>query len=117
MSVLDQRFSRFNRLTKPSDFTAVFNSSKRLADGNFIILYRPNGLGVARLGFAISRKNVHLASTRNRLKRIIREDFRRRKDDLKGLDIVIVAKRGVNTVNHSIIARSLSIQWKKLKSA
>ena len=117
MSVLDQRFSSNNRLTKPSDFTEVFKSSKRLTDGNFIILFRPNGLDVARLGIAISRKNVRLASTRNSLKRIIREGFRRRKEDLKGLDIVIVAKRGVNSANHSIIARSLSVQWKKLKSA
>ena len=117
MSILDQRFSRNNRLTKPSDFTEVFKSSKRLADGNFIILFRPNGLDAARLGIAISRKNVHLASTRNGLKRIIREGFRRRKEDLKGLDIVVVAKRGVSTANHSIIARSLSVQWKKLKSA
>ena len=117
MSVLDQSFSSTNRLTKPSDFTEVFKSSKRLTDGNFVILFRPNGLAVARLGIAISRKSVRLASTRNRLKRIIREGFRRHKDDLKGLDIVVVAKRSINTANHSIIASSLSAQWKKLKSA
>jgi len=117
VSVLDQRFPRANRLTKPSDFTEVFKSPKRLDDGNFIILFKPNGLGRARLGLAISRKNIRLASARNRIKRIIRESFRRSKDELKGFDIVVVAKRNINNQNHSIIARSIAGQWKKVISA
>ena len=117
VSVPDQRFSRYNRLTNPSDFRKVFASSKRVAGSDFIILSRQNGLDTARLGIVISRKSVRFASTRNKLKRLIREKFRRHKAELKGLDLVVIAKKSIKTGNHSIIVKSLSESLEKIKRA
>jgi len=112
-----QRFSRKHRLTKPTEFREVFKSTKRSADANFIILCNRNGLDIARLGTAISKKNVRLATGRSKLKRLIRESFRRQKDFLKGLDLVVITKKNINIKNNSIIAASLLKQWQKIKSA
>lgn len=48
---------------------------------------------VNRLGLTVSKK-VGGAVERNTIKRRLREVFRRRKTELPGIDLVIIAKRG-----------------------
>ena len=113
----DQRFSKLNKLVKPTDFRKVFKSTKKLADPGFVILFSQNDLEVARLGTVISKKNIRLATTRNRLKRLVRESFRRSKNCMKGLDIVVIVKKNINIKNNSMIAASLAKQWQKISRA
>ncbi len=56
---------------------------------------RCNELGHARLGLAISRKVAPRAYQRNRIKRLVREGFRRRVLDLPAVDFVFMARSGV----------------------
>lgn len=56
---------------------------------------RPNALGYPRLGLAISRKCSPRAVERNRIKRVIREAFRLRRQSLGGVDIVFLGQAGV----------------------
>ena len=46
----------------------------------------------ARLGLAISKKNIPSAAERNYLKRIIRERFRQSQESIVGKDIVVLAR-------------------------
>lgn len=48
--------------------------------------------GPIRLGITVTRK-VGNAVRRNRIKRLVREWFRQRRESVKGLDLVIIAKR------------------------
>jgi ribonuclease P protein component len=52
----------------------------------------PNALGHARLGLAVPRRVIPLASGRNRLKRLMRELFRLMQDGLPSLDMVARVK-------------------------
>lgn len=55
---------------------------------SFVLLGRPNALGVSRLGLTVSRK-CGGAVTRNRIKRMLREVFRRHRATLTpDLDLV-----------------------------
>lgn len=54
----------------------------------------PNGRGHARLGMVVSRKVSKKAVQRNRIKRAIRESFRRHRHQLGATDYVVVAKSG-----------------------
>lgn len=77
-------------------------------------MVRPNGLGYPRLGMAISKKTVKHAVYRNRLKRIVREGFRRNSPRLKNLDIVVLARKGVEQKLYSDDQDLLTRIWADL---
>lgn len=52
----------------------------------------PNSQGHPRLGLAVPRRVIRLASGRNRLKRLMREQFRLNQGGLPSLDIVARVK-------------------------
>lgn len=109
------RFRPANRLNKPADYQELFASGRRTGDRLFSIITRHNTLTNARLGLAISKKNVPLAVRRNRLKRIIRESFRRHQTELEGLDVMVMVKRQINNTNDDIIIGTLDKHWNNVK--
>jgi ribonuclease P protein component len=65
---------------------------------------------------AISRKRVGRAVARNRLKRLIRESFRQRREELGDLDLVVMAKpAAVQALNADLFA-SLEGHWRRIMS-
>jgi ribonuclease P protein component len=65
------------RLHQASDIASMFAQIKPQYLDNFQIYKRPNSLEQHRLGVIIPKKQVPLAVNRNRLKRQIRELFRK----------------------------------------
>jgi ribonuclease P protein component len=113
--VSDARFKPANRLLEPEDFERVFkNNPVRSADESLTLLSVPNSLGYPRLGLAISKKNIKSAAARNRVKRIIRDSFRRHKQELDGLDIVVMARVGADNKNNRELFTSLSNHWQRV---
>lgn len=72
-----------------------------------------NGMGHARLGIAIAKKIIPKATSRNRLKRIIRESFRLNQRTLPDLDIVIVITSRY-FYNNQVLLCDLDKQWSRL---
>jgi ribonuclease P protein component len=105
-------FDKTQRLLKKSDYDYVFNQATKLVTSHFIILYRENDVGHARLGLALSKRVIAKAHDRNRIKRLVRESFRTR--CLPAVDIVILAKNGIAKVQNSVIIAKLSQAWDKL---
>jgi ribonuclease P protein component len=111
----DYSFSRKDRLPDASAFSRVFNSAASRASHKFVLLLAtPNGLDHHRLGVIVSRKNVKLAVQRNRFKRITRECFRTRPGNAAGMDVVVLARKGVDTLDNETLSTILRQQWKKL---
>ncbi len=83
--------SRKERLSLDKDFEKVFKEGKKVWIGRFLLLiYRPNGLGFRRLGLAVSRK-IGTAVERNRVKRLLRELFRKNKGLFpEGADLILI---------------------------
>ena len=73
-----------------------------------------NDLPRNRLGLIVAKKNVRLAVQRNRFKRIAREMFRTCAQDDTGLDVVILARKGVDQLDNRTLRTILQQQWKKL---
>jgi ribonuclease P protein component len=109
-----ERFPEKYRLTKPSDFQEVFKTALRHADKKFLVLTRNNDMRFARLGLAISAKRITTAVQRNKVKRLIRESFRRNKNRLKGLDIVVVAQNNIDAENAASLRQTLAELWDRL---
>jgi ribonuclease P protein component len=59
---------------------------------HYILLAKISAHSVDRIGFIIAKKKVKLAVGRNRIKRCIRDIFRRQQAASAGLDIVFLAK-------------------------
>jgi ribonuclease P protein component len=78
-------------------------------------LARRNTLGHPRLGLVVSKKNVKLAVDRNRFKRLVRESVRLRQDQLPAVDIVVLARRGVQDMDNDVLYRQLHGMWKRLR--
>ena len=105
-------FAKKNRLLTKSDYDHVFNQAKKLVTSDFVVLYRENTAGHARLGLALSKRIIAKAHHRNRVKRLLRESFRTH--SLPAIDIVILARTGVANVQNSVIITRLSKAWDKL---
>ncbi|MFC1883549.1 ribonuclease P protein component [Thermodesulfobacteriota bacterium] len=87
------RLPKNERLLKRADFVNLNRSGKRHYTHHFIVIYKNNGLGFARLGVTVGKK-IGNAVKRNRIKRLIREYFRLNKSSFpKGFDFAIIARR------------------------
>jgi len=60
---------------------------------HFSVFVRPNALATARLGIIVSRKTARRAVDRNRIKRLVREAFRRDPERFGSSDLVVLARR------------------------
>lgn len=88
---MEQTFARRYRLTKTDEFSSVFGFRKAIR-GKLLMLHyqpRPDGLNDARLGVVVGKKLLKKAVDRNRIKRIVREQFRRERPSLPACDLII----------------------------
>jgi ribonuclease P protein component len=112
-------FPRTARLIKPTDFKSVFERNAASNDAFFRIIARPSAQQASRLGLAVSRKVDRRAVGRNRIKRIVRESFRRRRalDAAAGgpaLDIVVLARPAAAAADNQRLFSSLDHHWAAL---
>ena len=105
-------FDRSMRLHDSRDFERLFRQSKRSTDDLLTVLARENDLKVARLGLAISRKCGGKSVRRSRIKRLIRESFRLNSSQLRGLDLVVIGRAGLQPLESEALRRSLERHWR-----
>lgn len=92
--VEDQRLQAVERLRHPHEFQAVFQHGTKLVAPTFVLYLLPTSAPHPRLGLAVS-KRVGKAVARNRIKRHLRELFRRHKALFwPACDVVFVARHG-----------------------
>ncbi|MBU0719342.1 MAG: ribonuclease P protein component [Planctomycetes bacterium] len=88
----DQRFQRRDRLRLTSEFARVYAARRRAGNDILLVYVADNRLGWSRLGLSVS-KRVGNAVYRSRVRRLIREAFRKSRAELPvGIDIICVAK-------------------------
>ena len=102
------------RLRRPGDFAALRTSSGRAGGRCFHMRFRANELGHARLGLAISKRVSKRAVERNRIKRLLRESFRRVRHQLPAVDMMVMAREQAAGVPGTQLLAELDGLWKKL---
>lgn len=88
---MEHTFARRYRLTKTDEFSSVFGFRKAIRGKLLMLHYQPRGeeLSDARLGLVVGKKLLKRSVDRNRIKRIIREQFRLLRPDLPVCDLVV----------------------------
>lgn len=85
-------YSRRHRFTVQGSFGAVLRGSRKLRGRYATVHAAPGRAGISRLGLALTRKLVPRSVDRNRVKRLVREAFRRHVLKHAGLDCVVMLR-------------------------
>ncbi len=107
---------RSHRLKKNEHFQAVFQKGSSAANKQFVVYsLKQEGQASFRVGISVSKK-IGIAVMRNRVKRLIREAISRVEDVIQpGLDLVVIARPGVEEMTLDQIEKSLLHVMKRAK--
>ena len=100
------RFTKADRLRRRSEYLRVQAQGRRLNSRHFRVILAPLEAPAPRLGLVVTRR-FGKAVRRGRLKRLLREFFRRHKGRLPSRDLVIMAKKGAEVLNYDQVAEEL----------
>lgn len=76
-----------------------------------------NGAQGARLGIAVSKRNIPRAVDRNRLKRTVRESFRLHRSRLGPVDVVVLISAPALTTERATMRNGLQDIWDRIRRA
>lgn len=94
-------------MRSPRDHVRLRRVGRRRASAHFVAVLGPSWTGRTRLGLAVGRR-VGGAVERNRVKRHVREWFRRSRATLPAaVDVVIIARQGAAECRGAEIAQEL----------
>lgn len=95
------------RLLKRAEFLKLSRAGAKLQSANFVVIIGRNDGQLPRLGITVSGK-VGNSVIRNRIKRQVRECFRRRCAALQpGTDFLVIARKSAAGLAGSAITREL----------
>jgi ribonuclease P protein component len=101
-------FPKAARILKRSEFIRLSRSGTKFQNRHFIFLYSRSHQEYSRIGITVSRK-VGDAVLRNRIKRLVRENFRRMRPMIVGAwDINIIAKKNAANLSGDEVGSSLA---------
>lgn len=114
MSCQQASFPRTARLLRSSQYTAVFARGDKFVCDGFVVIAAANSEAHARLGLALAKRRIRRAVDRGRVKRAIRESFRRVRSDLPATDIVVLARNRTATMDNAELTAQLARIWRRL---
>lgn len=123
-------FHKSSRLRKPSQFNTVYRHNQTRVRGQYFIVLAFSHFQMvanaavgdkiasteshcARLGAVVSKKVAKSAVRRNRIKRLIREQFRQQKDT-RIFDFIVIAQPSANHADNAQLTKELNYLWQKL---
>ncbi|MGD9762176.1 MAG: ribonuclease P protein component [Candidatus Binatia bacterium] len=102
------RFPPRFRLRKRREFVALQRDGRRQTASHFVVITRALATPPSRLGITTSRK-VGSAPERNRFRRLVREFFRRHRDQLDPpREVLVIARPGAATLSYADVVQQLS---------
>lgn len=82
---------RINRILKRQEFSEIINNTPVIKSKHYVIHFRENAYGYARIGISVSKRNGH-AVVRNKIRRQVRAMIASSYDLNKPLDLIIIVR-------------------------
>ncbi len=103
-----ERFPKSARLRRRGEFLRVQDGGRKIHTDSFLVFVLPQDEpGPARMGVTATRK-LGGAIQRNRVKRLVREAFRRHRLLFpRGLDVVFIAKKSAVAADYDQVVREI----------
>ncbi len=92
--ISDERFRKKEHILKTKDFSKIYKKGTASKINGVIFYCLANNLEHNRLGFSIGSRNIKRATSRNRMRRLFREAYRKNKRNFqRGFDVVRVVRK------------------------
>jgi ribonuclease P protein component len=111
------RFQPAQRLRRPAEFQQVYAQGRKFGNEYFSAAVHANQIAHPRLGLSIAARTVGNAVQRNRVKRVVRDSFRRQQGKLPAADIVIGARMAARTAAKAQLHIGLQQLWDRIITA
>lgn len=112
-----ETFPRRDRVLHRRDFLRAQSEGRRVHTPHFVLVALPTADGRLRLGVTVSRR-VGDSVRRNRVKRLVREVFRRNRALFPAAcDVVVVARVGAATLDYAGVRNEVSAAEAALRRA
>lgn len=100
-------FGKDERLLRRKEFSALFQTGKRIRSEYLTVILGESRSGIRRIGLVVGKK-VGKAVRRNRMRRLLREFFRLNKHRLPvSQDILIVARKDFSFMKYQDLCSEL----------
>ena len=106
--------SRRHRFVGRGAFSAALGSSRKYRGRTAILHVAAGTTTNSRFGLAVAKRLARRAVERNRIKRLARESFRHRQQELPPVDVVINARAAAAKAGNPDIRASLSAHWDRI---
>ena len=94
-------------LRRKDDFNSIYRKGRSIGERYVVLFYRENDLSYNRTAFLASKK-VGNSVERNTARRLMKENYRFLKDNIKpGHDIIFIARNTINGMKAQDVGRSM----------
>ena len=108
-------FPNSAKLSQPDHYRRVFASPKyKVSSGAFLLLATPSAMPSSRLGVVVAKKSIGRAVRRNRIKRLVREQFQHHPFDA-AIDLVVLTRSGADQLDNPSVWQELDRLWRTLE--
>ncbi|MEX0915101.1 MAG: ribonuclease P protein component [Wenzhouxiangellaceae bacterium] len=109
-------FPREARLLSGVEFKRVFDARQVESNRYFRIHWAERSASAPRLGLAIAKRVARRAVDRNRIRRVARETFRLRRQQLRPADYIVLARPPAVTADSHMLKLALDQLWLRFES-